>query len=388
MDEIDEWTVGPIPIRPSPDDGDARPAAPGEPPFHGPVLKGLSRRGPVPVAASMPPSPSRPPRRNTVPAAIPEPAPVRPEPSLSAPGPENVRDDLEAVADIPPEPHGIPHAAVIVCCSVAGLVLASALAGGCVVAAVRVREGKAVEQARERCESSLEQLSSARRDLDKAMDEAERASKTDPKTVKDPKTIDGLNRAASVRTPATVSCDASDADGLDAATAKAGKAANAANASAKAIRTAIDEIEASKLDKTVDDASRLLKDSDGKVQDAKTRDALAKAIKARDAAAIAKAVKSVNDSKAAKEKADAEAKAKAEEEAAKRKAEEEAAEQQQPQNVQRQATGTGQSRIQRQESVQTPSAPQRQPSSTPSAPSWNVPSETDDGGMPNTDPGL
>ena len=81
-------------------------------------------------------------------------------------------------------------------------------------------------------------------------------------------------------------------------------------------------------------------------------------------------------------------KAKADEEAAKRKAEEEAAEQQQPQNVQRQATGTGQSRIQRQESVQTPSAPQRQPSSTPSAPSWNVPSETDDEGMPNTDPGL
>ncbi len=413
MDEIDEWTVGPIPMRPSPgpaapspspDDGNARavpptepripepsgserPAAPGNPPFRGPTLKGLSHAG-VPEAPAMPPSPSRPPRRNTVPAAIPEPAPVRPEPSLSAPGPENVRDDLEAVADIPPEPHGIPHAAVIVCCSVAGLVLASALAGGCVVAAGRGREGKAVEQARERCESSLEQLSSARRELDKAMDEAERASKTDPKTVKDPKTIDGLNRATSVRTPATVSCDASDADGLDAATAKAGKATKAANASAKAIRTAIDEIEASKLDKTVDDASRLLKDSDGKVQDAKTRDALAKAIKARDAAAIAKAVKSVNDSKAAKEKADAEAKAKADEEAAKRKAEEEAAEQQQPQNVQRQATGTGQSRIQRQESVQTPSAPQRRPSSTPSAPSWNVPSETDDEGMPNTDPGL
>lgn len=148
-------------------------------------------------------------------------------------------------------------------------------------------------------------------------------------------------------------------------------------------------VEASKLDKTVDDASRLLKDSEGKVQDARTRETLSKAIKARDAVAIAKAVKAVNDSKAAKEKADAEAKAKAEQEAAKRKAEEEsAAEPQQSQNVQRQATGTGQSRIQRQESVQTPSAPQRQPSSTPSAPSWNVPSENDDEGMPNTDPGL
>lgn len=406
MDEIDEWTVGPIPIRPSPDDGNThpvpppepripdssgsgRPAVPVKPPFRGPTLKGLSHAS-VPEPPAMPPLPSRPPRRNTVPAVIPAPAPVRPEPSLLAPDPENVRDGLESVSDIPSETHGIPHTAVIACCSVAGLVLASALVGGCVVAAGRVREGKAVEQARERCESSLERLSSARRELDKAMDEAERASKTDPKTVKDPKTIDRLNRAASVKTPGMVSCDASDADGLDAASSKAGKAAETANASAKAIRTAIDKVEASKLDKTVDDASRLLKDSDGKVQDAKTRETLSKAIKARDAVAIAKAVKAVNDSKAAKEKADAEAKAKAEQEAAKRKAEEEsAAEPQQSQNVQRQTAGTGQGRAQRQESVQTPSTTQRQQqSSTPSAPSWSVPSENDDGGMPDTDPGL
>uniref|UniRef100_UPI003FEF2AD9 hypothetical protein n=1 Tax=Bifidobacterium adolescentis TaxID=1680 RepID=UPI003FEF2AD9 len=220
------------------------------------------------------------------------------------------------------------------------------------------------------------------------MEEAERTSKTDPKTVKDPKTIDRLNRAASVKTPGMISCDASDVDGLDTAAVKADRSAKTAKTSVKAIRTAVKAVEASKLDKTVDDASRLLKDSEGKVQDARTRETLSKAIKARDAVAIAKAVKAVNDSKAAKEKADAEAKAKADEEAAKRKAEEEAAEQQQSQNVQRQATGTGQSRIQRQESVQTPSTPQRQPSSTPSAPSWNVPSENDDEGMPDTDPGL
>ena len=220
------------------------------------------------------------------------------------------------------------------------------------------------------------------------MEEAERTSKTDPKTVKDPKTIDRLNRAASVKTPGMVSCDASDVDGLDTAAVKADRSAKTAKTSVKAIRTAVKAVEASKLDKTVDDASRLLKDSEGKVQDARTRETLSKAIKARDAVAIAKAVKAVNDSKAAKEKADAEAKAKADEEAAKRKAEEEAAEQQQPQNVQRQATGTGQGRAQRQESVQTPSAPQRQQSSTPSAPSWSVPSENDDGGMPDTDPGL
>ena len=101
------------------------------------------------------------------------------------------------------------------------------------------------------------------------------------------------------------------------------------------------------------------------------------AIAKRDAAAIAKAVKTVNDSKAAKAKADAEAKAKAEQEAAKRKAEEEsAAEPQQSQNVQRQTAGTGQGRAQRQESVQTPSTTQRQQQpSTPSGPSVRGPSD-------------
>lgn len=395
MDEIDEWTVGPIPIRPapgpaaprpSPDDAGARPvpspepripdssenrpAASDKPPVQRPRLKGLSHAR-TPEIPDMPPLPSRAPSRDSMPSVAPAPAPIRPEPSsFVAASPESVRDGLEAVADIPPETHGIPRAAVIVCCSVVGAMLVSAIAGGCVVAAGRVREAKAAEQSRDRCESSLGRLSSARRELDKAMEEAERTSKTDPKTVKDPKTIDRLNRAASVKTPGMVSCDASDVDGLDTAAVKADRSA--------------------KLDKTVDDASRLLKDSEGKVQDARTRETLSKAIKARDAVAIAKAVKAVNDSKAAKEKADAEAKAKAEQEAAKRKAEEEsAAEPQQSQNVQRQTAGTGQGRAQRQESVQTPSTTQRQQqSSTPSAPSWSVPSENDDGGMPDTDPGL
>ena len=406
MDEIDEWTVGPIPIRPapgpaaprpSPDDAGARPvpspepripdssenrpAASDKPPVQRPRLKGLSHAR-TPEIPDMPPLPSRAPSRDSMPSVAPAPAPIRPEPSsFVAASPESVRDGLEAVADIPPETHGIPRAAVIVCCSVVGAML---------VSAGRVREAKATEQSRDRCESSLGRLSSARRELDKAMEEAERTSKTDPKTVKDPKTIDRLNRAASVKTPGMVSCDASDVDGLDTAAVKADRSAKTAKTSVKAIRTAVKAVEASKLDKTVDDASRLLKDSEGKVQDARTRETLSKAIKARDAVAIAKAVKTVNDSKAAKAKADAEAKAKAEQEAAKRKAEEEsAAEPQQSQNVQRQTAGTGQGRAQRQESVQTPSTTQRQQQpSTPSAPSWSVPSENDDGGMPDTDPGL
>ena len=55
----------------------------------------------------------------------------------------------------------------------------------------------------------------------------------------------------------------------------------------------------------------LYKETDGKMADDKTRETLLKAVKARDADAIAKTVKEVNESKTAKEKADAEAKARA-----------------------------------------------------------------------------
>ena len=86
------------------------------------------------------------------------------------------------------------------------------------------------------------------------------------------------------------------------------------------MKAAAKAVESSKLDKTVADADGLYKATEGNVQDEKTREALKQAIAKRDAGAIAKAVKSVNDSKAAKEKADAEAKAKAEQEAAEQEA--------------------------------------------------------------------
>ena len=148
MDEIDEWTVGPIPIRPapgpaaprpSPDDAGARPvpspepripdssenrpAASDKPPVQRPRLKGLSHAR-TPEIPDMPPLPSRAPSRDSMPSVAPAPAPIRPEPSsFVAASPESVRDGLEAVADIPPETHGIPRAAVIVCCSVVGAML-------------------------------------------------------------------------------------------------------------------------------------------------------------------------------------------------------------------------------------------------------------------------
>lgn len=144
------------------------------------------------------------------------------------------------------------------------------------------------------------------------------ALKTDVKAVKDAKTLDALKRAVGAETPAMVKCDASGKAGLDAAAAKADKTARSVKADAKTLQAAVRAVESSKLDKTVADADGLYRATEGKVQDDKTRASLLDAIKKRDADAIAKAVKVVNDSKTAKEKADAEAaaKAQAEQEAA------------------------------------------------------------------------
>ena len=150
------------------------------------------------------------------------------------------------------------------------------------------------------------------------------ALKTDVKAVKDGKTLDALKRAVGAETPAMVKCDASDKTGLDEATAKADKTARSVKADAKTLQAAVRAVESSKLDKTVDDADGLYRATEGKVQDDKTRDALKQAIAKRDADAIAKAVKAVNDSKTAKDQAEAAAKDQAEA-AAKAQAEQEAA---------------------------------------------------------------
>ena len=144
------------------------------------------------------------------------------------------------------------------------------------------------------------------------------ALKTDVEAVKDAKTLDALKRAVGAETPAMVKCDASDKTGLDEATAKADKTARSVKADVKTLQAAVRAVESSKLDKTVDDADGLYRATEGKVQDDKTRDALKQAIAKRDADAIAKAVRAVNDSKTAKDQADAEAaaKAQAEQEAA------------------------------------------------------------------------
>ena len=77
-----------------------------------------------------------------------------------------------------------------------------------------------------------------------------------------------------------------------------------------------DAVNGSKLDKIVADATKILNDSKGRVEDDKVRTALEHAIRSRDGKAISDAVKAVNDSIKAKSDADAKAKAEKEEQAA------------------------------------------------------------------------
>lgn len=203
---------------------------------------------------------------------------------------------------------------------VAAVAAVALVAGG--VCGYRAYENHQVSVARQACQSAVTDLGKTVK-LYKALlgaDGTTAALKTDATSVKDAKTLDALKQAAGAETPAMVKCDASDKIGLDAAAAKADKTAKGVKAAAKALESAVKAVESSKLDKTVADADGLYKATEGNVQDEKTREALKQAIAKRDAGAIAKAVKSVNDSKAAKEKADAEAKAKAEQEAAEQEA--------------------------------------------------------------------
>ena len=195
--------------------------------------------------------------------------------------------------------------------------VAAVAAVALVACGYRAYENHRVSMAREACQSAVTDLGKTVKSYKALLgaDATTAALKTDATSVKDAKTLDALKQAVGAKTPGMVKCDASGKAGLDEATAKADKATKAVKADAKALRAAVRAVESSKLDKTVADADGLYKATEGNVQDEKTREALKQAIAKRDAGAIAKAVKSVNDSKAAKEKADSEAKAKAEQEA-------------------------------------------------------------------------
>ena len=239
---------------------------------------------------------------------------------------------------------------------------------------------EAHETAVSACDSAEAARKSVQSDLDRTTAEASKLLKdTGRGQVSDPKTLDALDRLLDAKTTTIKGSCAPDA-----ATSDVDRTTAALRGTAKELRnrladlkTATKAVTDSKLDRTVDDADALYKETDGKVADGKTRETLLKAVRARDAEAIAKAVQEVNESKAAKEQADAEAKARAEQEAA-----------------------AAAAAAQQAQASQSQSAPQRQ---TPSysggssssantggaSPGWSVPAPSgEDTGLPGSDPGL
>ena len=236
---------------------------------------------------------------------------------------------------------------------------------------------EAHETAISACDSAEATRKTVQSDLDRTTAKASKLLKdTSRGQVADPKTLDALNRLLDAKTTTIKGSCAPDAaaSDVDRATEALRRTTKELKNRLTDLKTATKAVTDSKLDKTVDDANALYKETDGRVADDKTREILLKAVKARDTDAIAKAVKEVNESKAAKEKADAEAKAKAEQEAAAAAAAQQQAQASQSQSAPQRQTPSysGGSQSQSQGSSGSGSGTGRRPSSGGSSSSANT----------------
>lgn len=221
--------------------------------------------------------------------------------------------------------------------AVASVAVVAVLAGGGYLG-WKAYTGHRLAEARQACVEASEGYRKAVNGYSKLVDgDAAAASKVAAGQVADAKTVGALSKELKVTEPKTVACVADDMAGYESKTDLIEKNTGWYAKHTKSLKAAVGAVNDSKLEKTVSDAERLLKDSDGKVQDASTRDELSKAVKAKDADLIAAASKKVNDSMAAKTKADAEAKAKSEQEAQAQAAAEAAAQAQQSYSAPRQS---------------------------------------------------
>lgn len=202
--------------------------------------------------------------------------------------------------------------------------LVPVIAGGCAVVLAAGGTGgylwwnhSRLTEASGECSVAYEKAVKARKKLTEYLksDALKAAVTVKDSEVRDAKTVGTL--ASTVKTASKTKTDipGCPADGLKdikAVTAWLDKTATAYAKTVGEVKGKADAVNASKLDKTVADATRILNDSKGRVKDDKVRAALENAIKSKDGKAISDAVKTVNDS--IKAKSDADAKAKAEKE--------------------------------------------------------------------------
>ena len=175
--------------------------------------------------------------------------------------------------------------------------------------------------ASEECATSYDKAVKAQKKLTEYLesDAVKTAITVKDSEVKDAKTVAVLTSTVKTaeKTKTDIpGCPADGLKGIRAVTAQLDKTATAYAKTVNEIRGKADAVNASKSDKTVADATKVLNDSRGRVEDDKVRTALENAIKSKDGKAISDAVKAVNDSIKAKSDADAKAGAEKEEQAA------------------------------------------------------------------------
>lgn len=172
--------------------------------------------------------------------------------------------------------------------------------------------------ASEECATSYDKAVKAQKKLTEYLesDAVKTAVTVKDSEVKDAKTVAVLTSTVKTaeKTKTTIpECPSGNLTDIRAMTKEIDSLATAYSRTVSEVRGKADAVNGSKLDKIVADATKVLDDSKGRVEDDKVRTALEHAIKSRDGKAISDAVKAVNDS--IKAKSDADAKAEAEKEA-------------------------------------------------------------------------
>ena len=198
--------------------------------------------------------------------------------------------------------------------------LVPVIAGGCAVVLLSAGGGylywnhDRLTAASEECATSYDKAVKTRKKLTEYLksDALKTAIRVKDSEVEDAKTVGTLASTVKAAGKTKTDIPGCPADGLKdikAVTARLDKTATAYAKTVNLVRGKADAVNASKLDKIVADASKLLSDSKGRVEDDKVRAALENAIKSKDGKAISDAVKAVNDSIKAKSDADAKAEA-------------------------------------------------------------------------------
>lgn len=168
--------------------------------------------------------------------------------------------------------------------------------------------------ASEECATSYDKAVKAQKKLTEYLesDAVKTAITVKDSEVKDAKTVAVLTSTVKTaeKTKTTVpECPSGNRADIETMTKEIDGLATAYSRTVKEVKGKADAVNASKLDKIVADATKILNDSKGRVKDDKTRTVLENAIKTKDEKAISDAVKAVNDSIKAKSDADAKAKA-------------------------------------------------------------------------------